>query len=86
MIHMLKFVYYDYTNIYKYTHVRRCHLVAGSGTLEFSEFLTMLPQIKRSGDTEDELEEAFRVFDKEGNGQINASELRWTPSNSSHEL
>ena len=49
----------------------------GSGTLEFSEFLTMLPQVKRSGDTEDEVEEAFRVFDKEGNGQINASELRY---------
>ena len=37
----------------------------------------MLPQVKRSGDTEDEVEEAFRVFDKEGNGQINASELRY---------
>ena len=51
-------------------------MLAGSGTLEFSEFLTMLPQVKRQGDTEEELDEAFRVFDKEGNGQINAVELR----------
>ena len=44
--------------------------------MEFSEFLTMLPTIKRTGDTEDEMEEAFRVFDKEGNFSINAIELR----------
>ena len=44
--------------------------------MEFSEFLTMLPNIKKSGDTEEEMEEAFRVFDKEGNCSINAIELR----------
>ena len=36
----------------------------------------MLPCVKRQGDTEEEMDEAFRVFDKEGNGQINAVELR----------
>ena len=51
--------------------------LVGSGTLEFSEFLTMLPQVKRSGDSEEEVDEAFRAFDKEGNGMINAVELRY---------
>lgn len=44
--------------------------------MEFSEFLTMLANVKKTGDSEEEVEEAFRVFDKEGNFSINAIELR----------
>jgi len=42
-----------------------------------SDFLTIFPKIDRSGETEEEVEEAFRVFDKESNGFISAAELRY---------
>ena len=42
---------------------------AGSGTIDFIEFLAMMEKKKQSmTDTEDELKEAFKVFDKDGNG------------------
>ena len=49
----------------------------GSGSMEFPTFLALVPKLKHQGDSEDEIDEAFRVFDKEGNGQISAAELRW---------
>lgn len=46
------------------------------GFIEFEEFLQMM--IKRSNqyDEEDELTQAFRVFDKNGDGFIRVSELK----------
>ena len=46
-----------------------------NGTIEFSEFLTMLNLIP---DTDGDLQEleAFRKFDKDGDGLINAEELK----------
>ena len=58
----------------------------GSGQLEFSEFLTMLPCVTRSGDTEEEVEESFRVFDKENNGFVSAAELRHIMTNMGEKL
>ena len=58
----------------------------GSGSLEFSEFLTILPHITRSGETEEEVDEAFRVFDKEANGFISAAELRHIMTNMGEKL
>merc|ERR1712187_1078401 len=47
----------------------------GNGTIDFSEFLTMMARKMKDSDTEEELKEAFRVFDKDGNGYISAAEL-----------
>ena len=51
----------------------------GNGTINFPDFLTMMMD-KKMKDThsEEEIREAFRVFDKDGNGFISAAELRQT--------
>ena len=36
----------------------------------------MFAKFDRSGDTEEFYDEAFRVFDKEGSGQVTAAEMR----------
>uniref|UniRef100_A0A7E4W8Q4 Troponin C n=1 Tax=Panagrellus redivivus TaxID=6233 RepID=A0A7E4W8Q4_PANRE len=52
----------------------------GSGEIEFEEFAAMVANFVTSGEDneglEDELREAFRLYDKEGNGYINVSDLR----------
>uniref|UniRef100_A0A4D5RB46 Calglandulin n=1 Tax=Scolopendra viridis TaxID=118503 RepID=A0A4D5RB46_SCOVI len=51
----------------------------GSGELEFEEFLTLAARFVTEEDAEamqEELREAFRLYDKEGNGYINVSDLR----------
>ena len=51
----------------------------GNGTINFPDFLTMMME-KKMKDThsEEEIREAFSVFDKDGNGFISAAELRQT--------
>ena len=51
--------------------------VDGNGTIDFSEFLTMMARKMKDTDTEEEIIEAFKVFDKDGNGFISSAELRW---------
>jgi len=51
----------------------------GSGELEFDEFLQLAARFLVEEDSEamqEELREAFRLYDKEGNGYINVSDLR----------
>lgn len=51
----------------------------GSGQLEFEEFLTLVARFMVEEDAEaiqEELREAFRLYDKEGNGFIRTAELR----------
>ena len=48
----------------------------GDGTIDFPEFLTMMARKMKDTDSEEEIKEAFRVFDKDGNGFISAAELR----------
>jgi len=40
------------------------------------EFLDLMSRHMRQADTEEEIREAFKVFDKDGNGYISAAELR----------
>ena len=59
----------------------------GNGTVEFNEFLVMM--VKKSdpnADKEQELKEAFRVFDKNGDGFISAEELKLVMSRLGEEL
>ena len=39
----------------------------GSGSIDFPEFLTLMSRKMHDTDTEEEIKEAFRVFDKDGN-------------------
>lgn len=48
----------------------------GNGTIDFPEFLSMMVRQLRECADDEELREAFRVFDKDGNGFISAAELR----------
>jgi calmodulin len=48
----------------------------GKGLIDFNEFLQMMAKQADGHSEEDELREAFRVFDKNGNGFIKVAELR----------
>lgn len=48
----------------------------GNGTIEFGEFLALMARKMKETDAEEELKEAFKVFDKDQNGYISANELR----------
>ena len=50
--------------------------MSGNGTIDFPEFLTMMARNMNDTDSEEMIREAFRVFDKDGNGFISAAELR----------
>lgn len=48
----------------------------GNGEIDFEEFLQMMSKKITTYDTEEEIRDAFRVFDKDGNGLISSHELR----------
>jgi calmodulin len=59
----------------------------GNGTIDFEEFQQMM--LKRGGsqsDQDEELKEAFRVFDKDGNGYISRLELKQVMSSLGEKL
>ncbi|XP_017924320.2 calmodulin, striated muscle [Chiroxiphia lanceolata] len=58
----------------------------GSGTVDFPEFLSLMARRMRDTDGEEEIREAFRVFDKDGNGYISAAELRHVMTNLGEKL
>nr|AEO16867.1 B-GECO1 [synthetic construct] len=58
----------------------------GDGTIDFPEFLTMMAPKMQDTDSEEEIREAFRVFDKDGNGYIGAAELRHVMTNLGEKL
>eukprot|EP01112_Ceratiomyxa_fruticulosa_P008867 TRINITY_DN22_c0_g1_i5.p1 TRINITY_DN22_c0_g1~~TRINITY_DN22_c0_g1_i5.p1 ORF type:complete len:149 (-),score=43.35 TRINITY_DN22_c0_g1_i5:145-591(-) len=48
----------------------------GSGTVDFATFLTTMQRKMKHSDNEEEIREAFKVFDKNGNGFVSVAELR----------
>lgn len=61
--------------------------IDGNGTIEFPEFIAMMAKkLKDGGDPEEDLREAFKVFDKDNNGFISQSELRLVMTNLGEKL
>merc|ERR1712168_900212 len=51
--------------------------VDDQGTLEFPDFLKMMLKRMKDKDSDQELRDAFRVFDEEGTGFISAADLKY---------
>lgn len=48
----------------------------GNGSIDFEEFVLMMADKLERSNTEDEIREAFKLFDKDDNGYISVSELK----------
>jgi len=48
----------------------------GDGTIDFQEFVEMMKKKSSETDQMESLKEAFKIFDKNGNGYIEAKELK----------
>ncbi|KAH7306763.1 hypothetical protein KP509_22G028700 [Ceratopteris richardii] len=58
----------------------------GNGTIDFVEFLNLIARKMKDTESEEELKETFRVFDKDQNGFISAAELRHVMTNLGEKL
>jgi calmodulin len=58
----------------------------GNGTIDFPEFLTLMARKMKDTDSEEEIIESFKVFDRDGNGFIAAAELRHVMANLGEKL
>eukprot|EP01062_Namystynia_karyoxenos_P010665 TRINITY_DN1378_c0_g1_i1.p1 TRINITY_DN1378_c0_g1~~TRINITY_DN1378_c0_g1_i1.p1 ORF type:complete len:945 (+),score=240.46 TRINITY_DN1378_c0_g1_i1:126-2960(+) len=58
----------------------------GNGTIDFPEFLTLMARKMHDTDSEEEIREAFKVFDTDGSGFISAAELRNVMTNLGEKL
>ena len=54
--------------------------IAGNGEIDFEEFLQMMAKKMNDGDHEEEIREAFDVFDREKNGVITHADLKFVMS------
>ena len=54
--------------------------------IDFNSFLVIMAKRKNDIDKEEDLIDAFRVFDKENNGKISARELRYVMMSSGEDL
>lgn len=53
----------------------------GNGTIDFHEFLTMMAKKLKDTDREEEIRQAFKVFDKNGDGYVTPDELALVMAN-----
>lgn len=82
-----KFFYFIFYSIFsKSEYFIFINYATGNGTIDFPEFLTMMARKMKDTDSEEEIREAFRVFDKDGNGFISAAELRHVMTNLGEKL
>ncbi|WMV17758.1 hypothetical protein MTR67_011143 [Solanum verrucosum] len=65
------------------TEEELCHMISevdadhhDNGTMEFNEFLNLITKKMKETNLEEELKEVFKVFDKDQNGFISATDLR----------
>lgn len=58
------------------THLFSIQFFLGNGVIDFEEFLEMIVKEMNKTDTEEEMREAFKIFDRSGNGFITAKELK----------
>ena len=58
----------------------------GDGTIDFEEFLIMMERKMAETESEQDIGETFKVFDKDGNGFISADELRHVINNLGEKL
>ncbi|KAK2192056.1 hypothetical protein NP493_40g08037 [Ridgeia piscesae] len=72
---MLRSVGYNPTDAEIY-ELKSTHEGRMPGFFDFTEFMTLLPLMRHDGDTYADLEEAFRVFVKDGLGNMSAAHLR----------
>lgn len=49
---------------------------SGNGTIEFKEFCALMSKKMTETTPEDEMMDAFKVFDKDGNGFVSPAELK----------
>lgn len=50
--------------------------IDGNGNIDFKEFISLMARKMRDTDNEEELIEAFKIFDRDGNGLISEEELK----------
>ena len=58
----------------------------GSGTIDFPEFLKMMANKMKDENSEEEIRETFRAFDKDGNGIVTPAELKHVLQNLGEKL
>ncbi|XP_027718167.1 calmodulin-2-like [Vombatus ursinus] len=59
---------------------------SGNGTIDFSEFLNVMARKMKDTDSNEDIQDAFRVFDKNRDGFISAGELRHVMTNFGEKL
>ncbi len=57
---------------------------AGNGEIDFEEFLSMMEKKMRQPDQMEEINAAFKVFDKDGDGFITKVELKHVRASQFH--
>ncbi|KAH8407017.1 hypothetical protein KR222_004144, partial [Zaprionus bogoriensis] len=58
----------------------------GDGEIDFSEFCALMSKQLTEGDAEEELREAFKIFDRDEDGFISPAELRFVMVNLGEKL